>query len=398
MPTTIRLPLLGCNNNSGDLSPRRVVAGIPALRYGALRRTGVDQTLHILDVRLEISSDQKSLIEPFLGVFSAFFSESEGSGEAAGARPVQVRVDGAAGTYHDGSRRVALAEGRLRQAHVYNLLYTTLVRALGGYYLLHAAVVARADRAWILSGPSGSGKTSLGRALSERGFSLLTDDLAPLAVADGRLHPFPRRLGLARGAGEATGDYVRLGSKDFVAAADVGLAGPGKPVRPAGVVIMNPYVGAGETPLRLQVGVLPAAAFLSGRLAALPGVTVTSTPGHGGVELLSVTVIDGSAVAAVMAEMDAADAGILFHGHHHGQERRWAREPRLTPMPLREAAIALLRETLNREPRAALMVRHGGRAVSALMELLGLLVGVPCYRLEPAGIAETAVFLEKKFR
>ncbi len=354
--------------------------------------------LQILDVRLDISSDHESLIEPFLGVFSAFALESGAADADHAARLVPVRVDGAAGTYRDGTREVALAAGRLRQAHVYNLLYTTLVRALGGFYLLHAAVVARADGAWIISGPSGSGKTSLGRALATRGFSLLTDDLAPLAVADGRLHPFPRRLGLARGAGEATGDYVRLGTKDFVAASAVGLAGPVKPVRPAGVVIMNPYVGAGESPLRLQVGVLPAAASLSGRLAALPGVTVDATPGDGGVEVLSVTVTDGASVAGVMAEMDAADAGILFHGHHHGQERRWAPEPRLTPMPLREAAIALLRETLNREPRAALMVRHGGQSVPALMELLDLLAGVPCYRLEPAGIDETAAFLEKKFR
>jgi hypothetical protein len=353
----------------------------------------VRRILQILDVRLEVESDQEALIEPFLGVFSAFSGESD----AAAAPAVEVRVDGTAGTYRDGTRQVALAPGRLRQAHVYNLLYTTMVRALGGFYLLHAAVVARAGRAWIISGPSGSGKTTLGRALAELGFSLLTDDLAPLAVADGRLHPFPRRLGLARGAGEATGDYVRLGTKDFVVAA-VGLAGPGKPVRPAGVVIMNPYAGAGEIPLRLQVGVLPVAASLSGRLAALPGVEVTSTPGAAGVEMLSVTVAHGGAVAAVMAEIDAADAGILFHGHHHGRERRWAHEPRLTPLPLRQAAIALLRETLNREPRAALMVRHGGRSVPALMELLGLLAGVPCYRLEPAGITETAVFLENNFR
>ena len=82
----------------------------------------------------------------------------------------------------------------------------------------------------------------------------------------------------------------------------------------------------------------------------------------------------------------------------YGEERRWADQPRLTPMPLREAAIALLKETLNREPQAALMVRHGGRATAALMELLHLLAGVRCYRLEPAGIQETAAFLEKKFR
>ncbi|MCZ6832483.1 MAG: hypothetical protein O7F11_01920 [Acidobacteria bacterium] len=32
-------------------------------------------TLHILDVRLEVSSDQEALIEPFLGFFSTFSGE-----------------------------------------------------------------------------------------------------------------------------------------------------------------------------------------------------------------------------------------------------------------------------------------------------------------------------------
>ena len=88
---------------------------------------------------------------------------------------------------------------------------------------------------------------------------------------------------------------------------------------------------------------MQAAASLSPRLKTIPGVTVTAAAA-GGLEVLSVTVTDGGAVARVMAELDAADAGILFHGHDQGGRRRWAREPRLTSMPLRQAAIALLRE------------------------------------------------------
>ena len=53
------------------------------------------KTLHILDLRLEVSSDQKALIEPFLGVFSAFSGGLDAAGAKDAARP--VRVAGAAG-------------------------------------------------------------------------------------------------------------------------------------------------------------------------------------------------------------------------------------------------------------------------------------------------------------
>jgi hypothetical protein len=58
----------------------------------------VHPTLHILDVRLEVSSDQEALIEPFLGVFSAFSCKLDASGAEDAARPMQVRVDGAGGS------------------------------------------------------------------------------------------------------------------------------------------------------------------------------------------------------------------------------------------------------------------------------------------------------------
>jgi hypothetical protein len=358
----------------------------------------VTEILNILDVRLCITCDDSSLIEPFLGVFSSFAPQAaEAAGATGPGRQVQVTIDGAAGTYQDPARHIVLARGALRRAHVYNLLYTTLVRSLGGFFLLHAAVVAKNGRAWVISGPSGSGKTTMGRSLAGRGFHLLTDDLAPLSVSDGLLHPFPRRLGLDRGAGAGMPDYVRLGDKDFVTAGALGLAAGGEPVPVAGVVIMNPYA-PGDGGLHWRVGVLPAAAGLADQLAAVSGVTVSSTPAEGGALVLDVTLATGASVAAVMAAVAAADEGVLFHSRDDGGERQWAADPTLEPLPVRTAAIALLRETLNREPDSALMTRHGGSATATLLELIGLLDGAPCYQLLPAGKEATAEFLARELK
>jgi hypothetical protein len=57
-----------------------------------------------------------------------------------------------------------------------------------GIPVLHAAVVAdAAGRAVVLAGDSGSGKSVLLTALVQRGWGLLTDDLAPVTLDDDRM-------------------------------------------------------------------------------------------------------------------------------------------------------------------------------------------------------------------
>jgi hypothetical protein len=363
---------------------------------------GVERSLTVLNVRLALDCDVPALIEPFLGVFSAFLDRPGGS---ADGDPVRIRIDGAAGRYDDGSRQVPLVEGRLRTTHVYNLLYTSLVRSLAKVYLLHAAVVARAGRAWVVSGPAGSGKTSLGRALVERGFAFMSDDLAPLAVGDGCIHPFPRRIGLERAAGGWAGSAgatpdaaVAVGDKAFVAPEQLGASPVERPLPPGAVVIMNPYPEGEGAPARLRVGLLAGADDFCRRLEAVPGVEMRRARPAPEVEIVEATLRGAAAVAAVQRELERADQQVLFHSRGYGQRKVYAARPALRPLPVREAAVALLRETLNREPGSALMARHGGQAGAALFELIDLIGEVPCYRLTPAGVEATADLLEETFR
>ncbi len=359
----------------------------------------METSLRVLDVRLRVECGAPALVAPFLGVFSPSLARGDAPA-AKGATEVRVRVDDAAGRYDDGSRQVRLAPHPLRAAQVYNLLYTTLVRALPGVYLLHAAVVARGGKAWVVSGPAGAGKTSLARALAARGFTLMSDDLAPLAVADGRVHPFPRRIGLTPEAAAALDreDLVQVGDKAFADPAQVGAEGASGPLPPGAVAIMNPYTGGSGPAARMTVALLDDGGELARRLRAMDGVQATSSSAPPGVTCLELELAGGAAVAAVMAELDRGDAQVLFHTRHYGAVKRYAETPALTRIPVREAALDLLRETLNREPSSALMRRLGGQAGAALVELAGLLDGVPCHRLTPAGIEATADLLEEAFR
>ena len=60
------------------------------------------------------------------------------------------------------------------------------------YLLLHAAVVEREGCAAILPAPPGSGKSTLCAALMNRGWRLLSDELALISLTDTTITPFGR--------------------------------------------------------------------------------------------------------------------------------------------------------------------------------------------------------------
>jgi len=71
------------------------------------------------------------------------------------------------------------------------------------FLLLHAGVVEREGRAAIFPGDPGAGKSTLCAALVHRGWRLLSDEVAPLAPADGRIVPVPRPISLKEESIEA---------------------------------------------------------------------------------------------------------------------------------------------------------------------------------------------------
>ena len=54
--------------------------------------------------------------------------------------------------------------------------------------------------------------------------------------------------------------------------------------------------------------------------------------------------------AGEQSELERADEQVLFHSRGYGRRKVYAGLPAISPLPVREAAVALLRETLIREP------------------------------------------------
>ena len=64
------------------------------------------------------------------------------------------------------------------------------------WMLIHAAVVEKNGRALVIAADPGSGKSTLCAALVHRGWRLLSDELAMISLADGRLLPIARPISL----------------------------------------------------------------------------------------------------------------------------------------------------------------------------------------------------------
>lgn len=64
------------------------------------------------------------------------------------------------------------------------------------FLVLHAAALERDGHTVLVMGESGAGKTTLSLLLRREGWTLLSDDLAPLHLPTGSLIPFPRVLHL----------------------------------------------------------------------------------------------------------------------------------------------------------------------------------------------------------
>jgi len=124
------------------------------------------------------------------------------------------------------------------------------------FLILHAAVLERGGRALILPAPSGSGKSTLCAALAFAGWRLLSDELALVSPADGRVVPNPRPVSLKNESIEVIRRFapqVRFGSRveetakgvvaHFAAPADA-VRAAGRPALPGWIVLPRYVAGA----------------------------------------------------------------------------------------------------------------------------------------------------------
>lgn len=155
--------------------------------------------LNLLDVRISIDCEQSAALRETLAcVYSAFISPS------AHAAELRYRVETT--DKNQQYQLIRLATDSIpAQQYVADdlgmfLFYiekdmTIEAQKLRPHRLfLHSAALHRNGRAILLIAPSGTGKSTLTWALTEHGFTYLSDELAPVDPETGLLQPYPHAL------------------------------------------------------------------------------------------------------------------------------------------------------------------------------------------------------------
>ena len=160
----------------------------------------------VLGVRVAVTADDPGAVELVDDTYAAFRSRPE-SGD--GALALGLRRTGEEEylvTDSDGYERRWSSRPHAVGDLLARFMLGVLARATRrGVYAIHAGAVEYGGRAAVFSGRSGAGKTTLVLNLLQRGFRLLSDELAIVEPSTQRILPYPRSLHIRPG----TPDLIR---------------------------------------------------------------------------------------------------------------------------------------------------------------------------------------------
>ncbi|HXJ80117.1 MAG TPA: hypothetical protein VMS64_15700, partial [Candidatus Methylomirabilis sp.] len=171
------------------------------------------------DLDLDLRTDSTLAVDRFVRFYRRFLSDA--SGAPSGLRKVELSVHTRLpnpwnrpavlkdGVVLDGAARAVPTDPEALADYVYLKILNTVQTSVRSHLLIHAGAVAHRGRGLIVAADSWHGKTTLVVELVRRGAHFLSDESAAISRIDGRLHAYPRALGVRPGT------LARLGLADI---------------------------------------------------------------------------------------------------------------------------------------------------------------------------------------
>jgi hypothetical protein len=281
------------------------------------------------------------------------------------------------------------AEAETTAVFATNAILNAATGRVRSHYLFHAAALEAPGGGGgvIVAGRPGAGKTTLALALIEHGYKVYSDDVAAVGRADGRLYPFPRRLGLRVPNG-------RPGRKLMLDLAEIAPEGlPETASCPARTLFLLTEAKSGPDPQGTSWFLLVdrvTDALIAGVRAA-PGVTEAQSLPEAAFPALRIALAPDAWPGAEPALQEACQRNgvLLFEvARGPGSPPDFSGAPVLDRLHASEAARDLI-GYLKGGPRSALLRQEfGGSAALLYVALAGLTSGMQCYRLQSGRLPE----------
>jgi hypothetical protein len=354
----------------------------------------VDTRIRLLDVHLALESEDAEALRALRARYAApefgrpTLSAAGEARSAGGKGATAARADKGAGA----------AVGRRAESgprmDLEDRMTLRLLEETRNFLLIHAAALAWNGRGVILVGPPFAGKTTLALGLVERGLEFYSDDLAPLLRGGGVLYPYRRAAAVrteqggrefhdlwktGRGSGQEPPVPCRLGWVFIL----------GEPSPPGAAV-----EAAGAGPARWTIIVSPGSEGLERELAACEDLKIAERSAAPHAVRFDLVPAPSGRAAAWLRELIARHSDrVVYAGPCPAEIRAredWSREPVLARLTRREAALEILRHTLNRGYGAQLQRLYGTHPhLKAYVDILEALEAAACYRVLPGRLGET---------
>ena len=345
---------------SGAMSLMRSSRCAPGTSSSSLR-------LRLLSRPLQILSDHPAITE-ILRFQYRHFLEPEPMERAQ--QRIHLKLAASSPALMIGARRLPLPRD-CTPGHTLALVLESLIDTIQGHLLFHAGAVSHGGRGLLVCGPPGFGKTSLVLELARRGCGFLSDDYAPIELREGRLHPFPRSVGIVAGSpsarillrGVRREARLRLARKWLVDPAALPGLRLAESCRPAAVLLLGPPLARSSAPL--QYDVATADGLGASLRRALRGARFRARRTAPGRERWRLTLPQGRNLSSHLQEWVARHRARVFT-----MERVTTKAgcfgPRLElhRVPSREGLVEILADLHNRRPGSAAL---GGMSTGSLL-------------------------------
>ena len=290
------------------------------------------------------------------------------------------------------------------EGYTYEVVLNAILASVRSHFLIHAGVVARDDHGIVLAADSAHGKTTLVLELVRRGWKFLSDEMAALGRADGRVHPFPRSLRIRPGTlelagfpGAADGAAQWLG-KLLLDIEEIQPESMGRTAAISHVVVLrdpaevqdvNPDSPERELTVsvdRLDDGLLMAIRQIEGVAEAQPDIGC----GYPAIKLRTADRSRMSILSQIEVLCQEQRTLVLDVVKRKESHPTFATPTRLQPIPRSKAVLELLRRFQGGHKSALLQQEFDGSSTHLFMELAGILAQADCYQLFVGPLGEMA--------
>jgi len=360
--------------------------------------------LQFFDQLAAVQSDSAAFLDLMAAMYAHF---RVAAAEAAGrdAWPVRYQTPAPGGDGRPslslGDLTLKLAPGESGEGLAYENTVYSLIGRVRIHVLFHAGAVARSGQGIVLTADAANGKTTLVLELVRRGFAFLSDEMAALNRADGRLHAFPRALRLrpdtlARVGWPAPPNPRFWYDKLLV---DIDELAPGQLTRSADLahIVFLSDAASPRAPAadELFIQLDRADESFVDRLRRLPEVNGVSVARPGHFPLLKIETPRRMAVVVRIEQLCQAHDVLLMDVIKRAEKpASFAGPAALLPLPRREAVLELLRRFEGGHHSALLEQDLGGQTTRLFQTVWSLIGQAQCHRLVVGALPEMADLVE----